>query len=154
MRILVIIIMLATFFSCEKNTAPPAEKITKEVISTPDAPAAIGPYSQAIRVGNRLYLAGQIALDPASGEMVEGIEAQTRRVLDNIKAVLDAADFSLSDVVQTQVFIADMNNYGIFNGIYAEYFPQNPPARAVVEVSRLPKDALVEVMMVAIKTDD
>lgn len=154
MRIVLTIILLLAFFSCEKTTPPPAEKITKSVISTPNAPAAIGPYSQAIRVGNRLYLAGQIALDPASGEMVDGIEAQTRRVLDNIKAVLDAAGFTLSDVVQTQVFIADMNNYGIFNGIYAEYFPENPPARAVVEVSRLPKDALVEVMMVAVKTDD
>jgi 2-iminobutanoate/2-iminopropanoate deaminase len=128
--------------------------ITKEVISAPDAPKAIGPYSQAIRAGNTLYLAGQLGMVPETGLFAEGgIEAQARQALENQKAVLKAAGFTFEDVVQCQVFVTDMNNYPVFNGIYAEYFEKDFPARAVVEVSRLPKDGLVEIMMVAVKTD-
>lgn len=127
--------------------------ITREVISSPDAPKAIGPYSQAIKVGNTLYLAGQIGLDPKTGKFVEGgFEAQARQCLENQKAVLTEAGFTFADVVQCQVFVIDMDQYPAFNKIYAEYFEKDFPARAVLEVSRIPADGLVEVMMVAVKT--
>ncbi len=125
----------------------------KEVISSEKAPAAIGPYSQAIRAGNTLYLAGQIAINPATGKMIEGgVEDQTHRVLQNIQAVLEEAGFTISDVVQSQVFLADLNDYGVMNGVYATYFKKNPPARAAVQVARLPLDALVEIMVTAVRT--
>jgi len=130
-----------------------ATSVEKKVISTSDAPQAIGPYSQALKVGNTLYLAGQIALDPETNRMVEGgIEAQTHRVLQNLGAVLNAAGFSFSDVVQAQVFLANLNDYKAMNSIYAEYFNKAPPARAVVEVAKIPKGALVEIMMVAVSS--
>ena len=125
----------------------------REVISTPDAPAAIGPYSQGIRVGNTLYLAGQIALDPATGKLVEGdIEAQTHRALKNLGAVLKAAGFDYSDVVQVQAYLADLHDYKAMNDVYATYFSESKPARAVVEAARIPRDALIEIMMVAVKS--
>ncbi|MCS5660038.1 MAG: RidA family protein [Dehalococcoidia bacterium] len=124
----------------------------REVISTPNAPAAIGPYSQGIRVGNTLYLAGQIALDPYTGKLVEGdIEVQTHRVLKNLGAVLKAASFDYSDVVQVQAYLVDLNDYKAMNDVYATYFSESKPARAVVEAARIPRDALVEIMMVAMK---
>ncbi len=130
-----------------------ATSVEKKVISTSDAPRAIGPYSQALKVGNTLYLAGQIALDPETNRMVEGgIEAQTHRVLQNLGAVLNAAGFSFSDVVQAQVFLANLNDYKAMNSIYAEYFNKAPPARAVVEAAKIPKGALVEIMMVAVSS--
>ena len=122
----------------------------KKVIATDQAPKAIGPYSQAILVDGTLYLAGQIALDPSSGKLVEGgIEVQTRRVMKNLNAVLDAAGYQFDDVVQTQVFLSNLNHYKAMNSVYATYFEERPPARAVVEVARIPRDALVEIMMVA-----
>jgi 2-iminobutanoate/2-iminopropanoate deaminase len=122
----------------------------KKVIATDQAPKAIGPYSQAILVDGTLYLAGQIALDPSSGKLVEGgIEAQTRRVMQNLNAVLDAAGYRFDDVVQTQVFLSNLNHYKAMNSVYATYFDESPPARAVVEAARIPRDALVEIMMVA-----
>ena len=124
----------------------------KKVISTPDAPAAIGPYSQAIRVGSTLYLSGQLGLDPKTGKFTPGgFEAQARQALKNQQAVLEAAGFSLSDVVQCQVFVKDLNNYPKFNVIYKEFFKKEFPARAVLEVSRIPADGLIEIMMVAAK---
>jgi len=130
-----------------------ATSVEKKVISTSDAPQAIGPYSQALKVGNTLYLAGQIALDPETNRMVEGgIEAQTHRVLQNLGAVLNAAGFSFSDVVQAQVFLANLNDYKAMNSIYAEYFNKAPPARAVVEAAKIPKGTLVEIMMVAVSS--
>lgn len=122
-----------------------------QVISTPGAPEAIGPYSQAIRVGNTLYLAGQIALDPATDQMIadRSIEAETRRVLDNLKAVVEAAGFRMSDIVTTTVFLADLNEFGRMNAVYATYFPTNPPARATVQVARLPRDVRVEIAAIA-----
>jgi len=124
----------------------------REVVSTPNAPGAIGPYSQAIRVGNTLYLSGQLGLDPKTGKFAPGgFEAQTRQALKNQQAVLKAAGFSLSDVVQCQVFVKDLNNYSKFNAIYKDFFKKNFPARAVLEVSRIPADGLVEIMMVAVK---
>ena len=122
----------------------------REIISSQKAPAAIGPYSQAVRVGDTLYLSGQLGLDPATGKFAgQGFEAQARQALENQKAILEAAGFSLKDVVQCQVFVTDMNNYPVFNAIYKEYFVENVPARAVLEVSRIPADGLVEIMMVA-----
>ena len=122
----------------------------KKVIATNQAPKAIGPYSQAILVDGTLYLAGQIALDPSSGKLVEGdIEVQTRRVMQNLNAVLDAAGYRFDDVVQTQVFLSNLNHYKAMNSVYATYFEERPPARAVVEAARIPRDALVEIMMVA-----
>lgn len=122
-----------------------------EVIATPNSPAAIGPYSQAIRVGNTLYLAGQIALDPATNQMIadRSIEAETRRVLDNLKAVVEAAGFRMSDIVSTTVFMADLNEFGRMNAIYATYFPTNPPARATVQAARLPRDVRIEIAAIA-----
>ena len=143
-RLLFLVIGLS-LFACETTS----EK-TKKVISTEQAPKAIGPYSQAIMVDDVLYLAGQIALDPQSGQLVEGgIEAQTHRVMQNLNAVLEAAGFNFNDVVQTQVFLSDLNNYTPMNAVYAKYFVERPPARAVVEAARIPRDALVEIMMVA-----
>ena len=122
----------------------------KKVIATDQAPKAIGPYSQAILVDGTLYLAGQIALDPSSGKLVEGgIEVQTRRVMQNLNAVLDAAGYRFDDVVQTQVFLSNLTHYKAMNSVYATYIDETPPARAVVEAARIPRDALVEIMMVA-----
>lgn len=122
----------------------------RRVISTPDAPAAIGPYSQAIQVGQTLYLAGQIALDPVSGEMVTGgIEAETRQVMENLGAVLEAAGFGFGDVVQSQVFLTDLDNFAAMNGVYGTYFGEGAPARATVGVAALPRGALVEILMTA-----
>jgi 2-iminobutanoate/2-iminopropanoate deaminase len=121
------------------------------VVATRNAPEAIGPYSQAIRVGNTLYLAGQIALDPATNQMIadRSIEAETRQVLDNLKAVVEAAGFRMSDIVSTTVFMADLNEFGRMNTVYATYFPQNPPARATVQAARLPRDVKVEIAAIA-----
>lgn len=134
-------------FACSKAD------VQREVISTFNAPAAIGPYSQAVKVGNMLYLSGQIAIDPATGQFVPGgITEQTQQVLKNSSAVLKAAGFSINDVVQCQVFLQDLNDYGALNNVYKTYFKENLPARAVVQAARIPKDALVEIMMVAVKT--
>jgi 2-iminobutanoate/2-iminopropanoate deaminase len=124
---------------------------TKKVISTDKAPAAIGPYSQAIQVNNTLYLAGQIALDPTTRKIVSGgIKEQTIRVMENLGAVLKEAGFNFEDVVQSQVFIADMNDYKAMNEVYAEYFKNAPPARAAVQTVLFP-GALIEIIMIAQK---
>ena len=126
--------------------------LDRETISTDKAPAAIGPYSQATRVGNRLYLSGQIGIDPATGRIVEGgIEEQTHRAMKNLGAVLESAGFSFDDVVQTQVFLADLNDYTAMNSVYKAYFDETFPARAAVQVARIPRDALVEITMVAVR---
>ena len=122
----------------------------KHAISSPDAPKAVGPYSQAIKAGGFLFLAGQIPLDPASATLVDGdIAAQTRRVLDNLGAVLAAAGLSFADVVKTTVFLADMNDMPAMNQIYATYFPDPQPARSTVQVARLPRDVRIEVEAIA-----
>lgn len=145
MKNIIAAIFLAVFFmGCSFQPS------VREVISSRNAPAAIGPYSQAVRVGDTLYLSGQLGLDPTTGKFAgEGFEAQARRALENQKAVLETAGFSLKDVVQCQVFVTDMENYPVFNTIYKEYFTDDFPARAVLEVSRIPADGLIEIMMVA-----
>ena len=118
----------------------------REIISTESAPAAIGPYSQAVRYDNLLFLSGQIPLDPESGEIVEGnIEVQTRKVLDNLKAILEAGGMELQHVLKCTCFLKNMEDFPAFNSVYSEYFLDILPARETVEVSRLPKDALVEI---------
>ena len=124
----------------------------KQVISTKKAPAAIGPYSQAIQVGNLVYTSGQIPIDPATGKFVEGgIKEQTRQSLTNVKAILEEAGLSMSNVVKTTVFMADMNDFADMNAIYAEFFSEPYPARSAVAVKALPKGALVEIEVVAAK---
>jgi len=122
----------------------------KQIICTDKAPAAIGPYSQGVMVNGFLFTAGQVALDPTTGQFVEGdITVQTRRVMDNLVAVLDAAGLSMSDVVQASVFLADLNDFGAFNEVYGSYFDKQPPARTTIEVARLPIGARLEVAMIA-----
>ena len=123
----------------------------RDVIHTDAAPAAIGPYSQAVRAGEWLFVSGQIPIDPATGELAgEDIGAQTRQVMENLLAVLAAGGSAPDRVVKATLFIADMGQFGEINRIYGEYFPGSPPARACVEVSRLPKDVLVEIEAVAL----
>ena len=125
--------------------------MTRQIIHTDSAPKAIGPYSQAVKAGGLVYCSGQIPLDPATMELVQGSVAdQTRRVMDNLKAVLDAAGSSLAQVVKTTVFLRDMNDFAEMNAAYGEYFQVEPPARATVQVARLPKDVAVEIDCVAL----
>ena len=150
MKKLILILVYLNLLGCEVDfsTRINTEK-NKKVIATDKAPKAIGPYSQAIEIDNTLYLAGQIGLDPASGKLVDGgIEKQTDRVMKNLQAVLDSAGYKFDNVVQTQVFVADLNDYKAMNDVYAKYFSDAPPARAAVQAV-LPRGALVEIMMVA-----
>ena len=122
----------------------------KQAVSSPDAPKAIGPYSQAVRAGQLLFVSGQVPLDPATGQIVAGdIAAQTRRVFDNLGAVLKAGGRTFADVVRTTVFLADMNDFATVNDVYGTYFSEPYPARATVQVARLPKDARVEIDVIA-----
>ena len=122
----------------------------KQVISTSNAPQAIGPYSQAITHKGLAYLSGQIPLDPATGQIVEGgIEAQTTRVMENLKAVLDSCGSSLDRVLKTTVYLADMSEFPRMNQTYATYFESNPPARATIQAARLPRDVRVEIDAIA-----
>jgi 2-iminobutanoate/2-iminopropanoate deaminase len=122
----------------------------KQVISTPKAPAAIGPYSQAIRVGNLVYTSGQIPIDPATGAFAEGgIKEQTRQSLTNVKAILEEAGTSMANVIKTTVFMADMADFADMNAVYAEFFTEPFPARSAVAVKTLPKGALVEIEVIA-----
>jgi 2-iminobutanoate/2-iminopropanoate deaminase len=124
----------------------------KKIIATKDAPQAIGPYSQAIRHGDLLFVSGQIAMDPQTGNLIEGdIEAQTEQVLKNIAVIIDAAGMSLQDVVKCSCFLKDMNDFARFNAVYEKYFGQILPAREAVEVARLPKDVMVEVSAICCK---
>ena len=122
----------------------------KQAISTPQAPAAIGPYIQAIRVGNLIYTSGQIPINPATGVFVEGgIKEQTRQSLTNISAILEEAGLTMANVIKTTVFMADMNDFAEMNAVYAEFFAEPYPARSAVAVKSLPKGALVEIEVVA-----
>ncbi len=123
----------------------------KRVISTPNAPAAVGPYSQAIEANGTLYVSGQIPLDPATGECAVGIEAQTTRALNNVSAILEAAGYKLTDVVKSTVLLDDIANFAAMNAIYATYFVEDKPARACYEVAKLPLGVMVEIEVVAVK---
>ena len=123
----------------------------KEVISTGDAPKAIGPYSQAIRANGLIFCSGQIALDPATNQLIEGdVVAQTERVLKNLTGVLRAAGSSMDNVVKTTVFLKSMGDFGAMNETYGKFFTSNPPARSTVEAARLPKDVQVEIDVIAL----
>ena len=124
--------------------------MNKTVISTPNAPAAIGPYSQAVRIGDLLYTSGQIPLDPATGALVEGdIAVQARQSLTNVKAILEAAGTDMSAVVKTTVFLKNMDDFAAMNEVYAQFFAEPYPARSAVQVAKLPRDVLVEIEAVA-----
>jgi 2-iminobutanoate/2-iminopropanoate deaminase len=122
----------------------------RKVISTSQAPAAIGPYSQAVKAGKFLFASGQLGLDPTTGNLQEGIEAQTRQALANIQAVLAAAGASVENVVKTTIFLADMAHFATVNNLYAQVFQAEPPARSTVQVAALPKGGLVEIEIVAL----
>jgi 2-iminobutanoate/2-iminopropanoate deaminase len=122
----------------------------REAVSTPSAPAAIGPYSQAVKAGALLFVSGQIPIDPSTGHLVDGdIAAQTHRVFKNLSAILDAAGATLDHVVRTTVYLADMNDFAAMNAVYGTYFSSPAPARATIQAARLPKDARVEIDVIA-----
>lgn len=123
---------------------------SRRLVHTDKAPAALGPYSQAVAVSGLVFCAGQIPLDPAAGSVPEGIEAQTRQALANLAAVLEAAGTGLGDVVKTTVFLKNMDDFAAMNSVYATFFQDSPPARSTVEVARLPRDVLVEVEAIAV----
>lgn len=123
----------------------------KDVIATKHGPSAIGPYSQAIRANGFIFISGQVAFDPATGQLIEGdIAAQTDRVLQNLKAIVEAAGSSLDKAVRTTVFLKDMGEFAKMNEVYARFFPSTPPARSTVEVARLPRDVRVEIDLIAL----
>ena len=124
----------------------------KEIINTSNAPAPIGPYNQAVKAGNTLYVSGQIALSPESGTLVQGtVEAETRRVLDNLEAILVAAGYAFADVVKTTIFLRSMDDFGVVNEVYGAYFKEYSPARETVAVAGLPKNVHVEISLIAWK---
>lgn len=123
----------------------------RKTINAQNAPAAVGPYCHAVEAGNFVFTSGQIGLNPETQELQEGIEAQTKQVLENLKAVLAADNLTLNDVIKTMVFLDDVNDFGLVNGIYEEVFGDNKPARSCVEVAALPKGALIEIEVIAVK---
>lgn len=124
--------------------------MSRQIIATTDAPAAIGPYSQAVKTGNLVFTAGQIGLDPRTGKLAEGIEAQTRQVLSNLRAILTAAHTSLDQVIKTTIFLADMGDFARVNAIYGEAFSVAPPARSTVQAAALPLGARIEIEVIAL----
>ena len=126
---------------------------TRQIISSPQAPKALGPYSHGVRVGRFIHTSGQLGLDPQTNELVEGIEAQTRQALQNQAGVLAAAGSSLAQVVKTTVFMQDLGEFTKMNAVYAEFFPQNPPARSTVQVAALPKGGRIEIECIAVVDD-
>lgn len=128
-----------------------SKQTQRRAVATEAAPAAVGPYSQGMLCGNLLFISGQLPIDPASGKLIEGtIEEKTRQVLDNLRAIAEAAGAGLKDVVKTTVFLKDMNDFGAMNSVFAEYFSDTPPARAAIQAAALPKDADIEIEAVAV----
>jgi 2-iminobutanoate/2-iminopropanoate deaminase len=123
--------------------------MTRQSISTGGAPGAIGPYSQAIRSGDMVFCSGQLGLDPTTGELVEGVEAQADRALRNLQSVLDAAGLGFDDVVKTMIFLADIGDFAAVNAVYARFMPDPPPARSTIQVAALPKGGLIEIEAIA-----
>jgi len=124
--------------------------MNKQTLNTENAPAAIGPYSQGVKVGNLIFTSGQLPINTQSGELVADIEGATKQSLDNVKAILESSGSSMDNVVKTVVFLRDMNDFAAMNAVYATYFSSNPPARSAVEVARLPKDAIIEIEAIAL----
>ncbi|MER2264951.1 RidA family protein [Methylobacterium oxalidis] len=124
--------------------------MNRRVVSTAGAAQAVGPYSQGLQAGSLVFASGQLPVDPGTGEVPDGIEAQTLRALANLSAVLEAAGASLASVAKTTVFLKDMNDFAAMNRVYAEHFPEAPPARSTIEVARLPRDVLVEIEAIAV----
>ena len=125
--------------------------MSKSIIFTPDAPAPIGPYSQATEANGTVYVSGQVAIDPATSKLIEGgVAEQTEQVMKNLEAVLKAAGLTFANVVKCSIFVKSMDDFGTVNGIYGKAFPENPPARETVEVARLPLDVLVEISCIAV----
>jgi 2-iminobutanoate/2-iminopropanoate deaminase len=149
-RILFVLpVLLCNCTLFEQPTPPP---VTREVINTPEAPAPIGPYSQAIKIGNVLHCSGQIGLDPATGDLVGGdIQNETRRALNNIGAILRAGGMNFNDVVSATVYLTNLDDYKVVNEVYEEFFGESKPARAAVQVTRLPREARVEISCNAVK---
>ncbi|MGZ5195998.1 MAG: RidA family protein [Ramlibacter sp.] len=142
---------LTLLLACTAASAAPPPP-AKEVIASKDAPAAVGPYSQAVRSGNMVFLAGQIPINPKTGQVNLGtIEEQTTQVMENLKAVLAADGMSMDNVVSTTVFVKELNDFAKLNTVYGSYFKDKPPARATVQVQRLPKDAAVEISAIAVR---
>lgn len=132
--------------------AMPTSAQDREVVFTDAAPKAIGPYSQAVTAGNMVFASGQLGMDPSTGQLVEGgIAEQTRQALNNLRAVIEAAGCTMDNVVSCTVYMKNLDDFSNMNGIYAEYFPANPPSRATVQVARLPKDGLIEISCIAVK---
>jgi 2-iminobutanoate/2-iminopropanoate deaminase len=123
--------------------------MTRDAVATGDAPAAIGPYSQAIATDGLLLCSGQLGLDPATGDLVEGVEAQAERAMLNLRAVLDAAGATFEDALKTTIFLADINDFAVVNAVYARFMPDPPPARSTVQVAALPKGGRVEIELIA-----
>lgn len=146
------LLMLPLFiFGCTLFEQPP---ILREVINTPEAPAAIGPYSQAIKIGNVIYCSGQLGLNPVTGDLVGGdIQIETRQVLKNLGAVLRAGGMNYKDVVSASVFLTNLDDYKVVNEVYEEFFRDSKPARAAVQVARLPRNARIEISCTAVKVD-
>lgn len=144
--IFLLVLSLAAFTGCHPRC------MVRHTVQTADAPAAIGPYSQAVKAGRMLFVSGQLPIDPATKQFVPGaITEQTRQVLENCKAVLAASGMTPANVVSSTVYLKNLNDFAKMNEVYASYFAADPPARATVEVARLPKDALVEISMIAVK---
>lgn len=141
----IVVVMSVAVFGCATNG------VQKQIIATKKAPEAIGPYSQAVKFGNLLFLAGQIAIDPKTNQLLKdaSIEDQTRLVLNNLKAVLEENEMTMDNALSTTVFLKDLNDFAKMNAVYAEFFKSSPPARATVEVARLPRDVKVEIAMIA-----
>jgi 2-iminobutanoate/2-iminopropanoate deaminase len=144
----------SSFIAADRQIAAYPEGLMREVIATDQAPKAIGPYSQAIRAAGLVFTSGQVALDPATQQVVEGdVAAQTERVMKNLAGVLQAAGSGLDKVLRCTVFLKNMGDFAAMNEVYGRYFPQAPPARSTVEVARLPKDVLVEIDVIALGRD-
>lgn len=150
LNIFTIVICLAAITWLSLPKADASDKSKKKAVETADVPKAIGPYSQAIVAGDFVFLAGQIGIDPKTGNLVEGIEAQTEQVLKNIEAVLKASKSDFDNVVKTTIFLADINDFAKVNEIYAKYFKAPFPARSTVQVAKLPRDARVEIEIIAL----
>ena len=146
------VLLLAVAATLGAGGARAADAVAKEIVVAAEAPKAVGPYSQAVKANGMVFVAGQLPLDPKTGALVPGgVEPQTERVMENIKAILAASGLTLQNVVMSNCYLTNMDDFAKFNAVYAKYFPSAPPARATVGISRLAKDAVVEVAVIAVK---